>query len=353
MVNFSFILSFTLILYLCFFNVSYGKIIYKNPSSASCNGTWWIYHVFGECVQNSVQFSAFLFGLLSILCWFVAQIPQLIKNCISGKADAALSCLFLIQWLGGDLTNLIGAILTQQLPTQIGTAIYFVFMDIILLTQYLFYWFKNRRRNINDDVNTHKQSSRIIYISIIPTIFVTILTLTSLITINSTTNNEQSLVYHGRIILSFSNSQSKVVDINDWKDILGYIFGWVSALLYLGSRLPQIFKNFRRKSVDGLSLPMFLMAVLGNLTYGLGILLYSVDKIFILRKLPWLIGSIGTLCFDFTIFLQFIIFSPKNWISFRNKLRDEDNSANLIDNRINSQYSHLIDNNVKDYQSLQ
>lgn len=64
--------------------------------------------------------------------------------------------------------------------------------------------------------------------------------------------------------------------------------------------------QFIRQSTDGLSLPMFVLAVLGNITYSLGILLVSVEPIFILRKLPWLIGSIGTFCLDFTVsFLSF------------------------------------------------
>ena len=59
-----------------------------------------------------------------------------------------------------------------------------------------------------------------------------------------------------------------------------------------------------RCSVEGLSLYMFILAVLGNVTYGLGILLYSVDGIFLLQKLPWLVGSIGTLSFDITVSLS-------------------------------------------------
>ena len=46
---------------------------------------------------------------------------------------------------------------------------------------------------------------------------------------------------------------------------------------------------------------MFILAVLGNVTYALGIFLYSVDGKFLLQKLPWLVGSVGTLCFDFTV----------------------------------------------------
>ena len=40
-------------------------------------------------------------------------------NCRTGKADEALSFWFLMQWLLGDVTNLIGAVLTRQLATQV------------------------------------------------------------------------------------------------------------------------------------------------------------------------------------------------------------------------------------------
>ena len=40
-------------------------------------------------------------------------------NCWTGKADQALSFWFLMQWLLGDITNLIGAVLTRQLATQV------------------------------------------------------------------------------------------------------------------------------------------------------------------------------------------------------------------------------------------
>ena len=43
---------------------------------------------------------------------------QLVTNCRTGKADQALSFWFLMQWLLGDVTNLIGAVLTRQLATQ-------------------------------------------------------------------------------------------------------------------------------------------------------------------------------------------------------------------------------------------
>lgn len=42
--------------------------------------------------------AGFYIGLASIFCWFVAQVPQLVKNYKCKSADA-LSAWFLAQWL--------------------------------------------------------------------------------------------------------------------------------------------------------------------------------------------------------------------------------------------------------------
>lgn len=44
------------------------------------------------------------------------------------------------------------------------------------------------------------------------------------------------------------------------------VLGWLSALLYIVSRVPQIFKN-RHTKCAGLSLALFVFAVGGNVTY--------------------------------------------------------------------------------------
>lgn len=49
----------------------------------------------------------------------VVSCSQLITNCRSGKADEALSVWFVLQWMMGDVTNLLGALLTEQLFTQV------------------------------------------------------------------------------------------------------------------------------------------------------------------------------------------------------------------------------------------
>ncbi|KAL2825895.1 PQ loop repeat-domain-containing protein [Aspergillus cavernicola] len=107
-------------------------------------------------------------------------------------------------------------------------------------------------------------------------------------------------------------------------DTLGQVFGYLCAVLYLGSRLPQILLNYKRKSTDGVSLLFFLFACIGNLTYVLSILAYSpiceggrrcrgddVGRVYgryVLVNLSWLIGSFGTLFLDMCIFIQFFLY---------------------------------------------
>lgn len=41
------------------------------------------------------------------------------------------------------------------------------------------------------------------------------------------------------------------------------------------------------------------------------ILFHSIEKQYVLTNLPWLIGSLGTMVEDVTIFIQFHIFGDK------------------------------------------
>ena len=107
-------------------------------------------------------------------------------------------------------------------------------------------------------------------------------------------------------------------------NILGQVFGYLCALLYLGSRFPQIMLNFRRKSTEGVSMLFFIFACVGNLTYVLSIFAFSpvcraaagcrpgevkdVYLRYILVNLSWLLGSFGTLLLDLAIFAQFFLY---------------------------------------------
>lgn len=115
-------------------------------------------------------------------------------------------------------------------------------------------------------------------------------------------------------------------------DIWGQIFGYLCAVLYLGSRVPQFLLNHRRKSTEGVSVLFFLFACVGNLTYVFSIFVYEPSCAragvaggekyddgdfcerdewrrmyarYILINASWILGSAGTLVLDLMIFAQF------------------------------------------------
>ncbi len=52
---------------------------------------------------------------------------------------------------------------------------------------------------------------------------------------------------------------------------VGYAIGSIAALCYFAGRIPQMYKNYKRKSLEGLSLTMFLIIISANLTYGMSV----------------------------------------------------------------------------------
>lgn len=87
--------------------------------------------------MSTYSFSELL-GFTSIACWLGAQFPQVVEN-FQRKSCEGLSLPFLFNWLLGDLSNLIGCILTHQLPFQTWLATYFCLVDFSLLIQYFYY----------------------------------------------------------------------------------------------------------------------------------------------------------------------------------------------------------------------
>lgn len=78
---------------------------------------------------------------------------------------------------------------------------------------------------------------------------------------------------------------------------------------FFSARVPQIIKNYREKSCEGLSLLFFLLSLTGNFTYGASLLAYSQKSDYLIRALPWLLGSLGTIVEDSVIFVQFRLYA--------------------------------------------
>lgn len=110
---------------------------------------------FHDCVYGWRDYVGFYLGMLSIVLWIIAQLPQFISN-IKNQSAEALSPWFLANWLLGDTCNCVGAVVQgQQLPTTTYTAMYFVVADVILMVQYIYYGALAKRRERLEHLRHH------------------------------------------------------------------------------------------------------------------------------------------------------------------------------------------------------
>lgn len=256
----------------------------------------------------------------------------------------------------GDTANLIGALLTHQLTFQLYLGVYFVSIDICLLCQWT--WYNKLKKtknqeyliipsteippptepsnrlfqhpahsplNINSNIAIHNELTPFSS-SASPSKWYTLDN--EVIIINNNKNQQHNTRFMGILLFAstlylnsnggdalttMSSSSTTTVDgpllelSQDNIVWIGRMFAWTCTTLYLLSRIPQLLKNRKRQSVEGLSASLFIFAVGGNLTYASSILTHpgqTLDSL--LEALPYLIGSAGTLIFDFSIFCQFL-----------------------------------------------
>ncbi len=129
--------------------------------------------------------------------------------------------------------------------------------------------------------------------------------------------------------LSISTSRAqKTVAIETPTQIAGRILSWLSTLAYILSRMPQLYKNFNRKSTSGLSPHLFVAAFFGNLFYSSSILTNpsawsdfapygghgwagdegSEQAVWVSKALPFWLGAAGVLVMDGAIGVQFLVY---------------------------------------------
>ncbi|XP_032661401.1 lysosomal amino acid transporter 1 homolog isoform X2 [Chelonoidis abingdonii] len=214
----------------------------------------------------------------------------------NGKVDQALSLGFLLCWIVGDLTNFIGCYLTNQLPVQIVTAIFYVNMDIIVISQFAYYKLKNQK---TPKCSINLKNFCVTWVLMCITLCVIL--------------PSQLLLRHQdqSTVLETSKNTLGMIEMS------GFICGYVSCMFYLGSRFPQLYKNFQRRSTEGTSYLLFALAMMGNCTYGLSLVLKmpaaeSLRNLYFLHHLPWLIGSFGVLFLDIFMTAQFIMYRKRN-----------------------------------------
>jgi uncharacterized protein with PQ loop repeat len=319
---------------------------------------------------------------VSIACWVVVFSPQIIENFRRQSADG-LSIVFIIVWLAGDVFNILGAILQGVLPTMIILAVYYTLADIVLMLQVFYYRgftlsdevkkpqdqilseeepllgtngavgasatlsgnqttersrsLSQLRRHISHVDSTHLSPAMPLLDPPNPNDPPAAYNLKPTSTLQTILFNTFSIVLvcaagiFGWWISTRSHRHRYVEDGDPDTlefDTLGQVFGYLCAVLYIGSRVPQLLLNYRRKSTEGVSLLFFLFACIGNLTYDMSIFAYSpicqkpgccepgeVTGIYwryILINFSWIAGSLGTLLLDMAIFVQFFLYRKED-----------------------------------------
>ncbi|PAV17126.1 PQ-loop-domain-containing [Pyrrhoderma noxium] len=287
--------------------------------------------------MGSEGFSSAL-GWVSIACWIVVYSPQIVEN-YQLKSGEGLSVLFVLIWLLGDLCNLIGACMAGLQATVIILAIYYTLCDITLLYQiyYYRYFYEAQRRdeasqNANNDINganttnineestreetpllngqtqerkERKTTARRLLNALSSSGFIRYLLALTFVFSTGIVAWLVSRIIQGNSNGSGNdNEDGRPKDVIEWKS---QVIGWTSAVLYLGSRIPQILKNFQTRC-EGLSLALFMFSIAGNVTYALSICAESMEKKHLIANASWLAGSTLTIFLDLFVLFQFFYF---------------------------------------------
>ncbi|WWC86257.1 uncharacterized protein L201_001130 [Kwoniella dendrophila CBS 6074] len=259
-------------------------------------------------------------GYMSIATWIVVYSPQIWEN-YQLQSGEGLSVTFIVLWLLGDITNLVGGVMAKLLPTMIILAVYYTVCDLILLFQVYYYRRKpsSSAQAIGQHINPLDESTPLLPEPkqpkpLLPPKFeYPIMLLFVLLSgLGAWYITDQDTI-------SIPEKPEPSIEL-EWKSQL---LGWMSAVLYLGSRIPQIVHNYKTRCA-GLSLAMFFFAISGNITYVLSIFFTSMNAKYILANLPWLAGSGLTVFLDLFVLAQFAIFSLQDRRKEKPFTSDED-----------------------------
>lgn len=341
----------------------------------------------GICIPSPLALVSSILGTLSILSWLFAQLPQILKNFSLGTT-AGLSIWFLTEWCAGDASNLAGAVLTRQATWQIAVAGYYCIVDAVLVLQWCYYeylgaarwrvrryWrddgdhtaeprgFVDDGRSVSDSSSIRSGITGTLPRSAARDIFrpgvdgrltpdsrgsagsmpkeklgglsfaSTPRRLVQMPSSSSVPGPSPRTVLLIACLISLARAspvgEQRTEGDQSWiVDIAGTALSWTSTALYLVSRLPQLYKNYKRQSTAGLSPLLFMAAFFGNLFYSSSILTNpcawsdfgpyggggwvgpegSVRSEWILRALPFWLGAAGVLTLDGLMGFQFLMY---------------------------------------------
>lgn len=283
-----------------------------------------------------------VFSTLSCIFWIFAQLPQILEN-YKNKSASGISPSFLLLWFMGDFLSFTSCIMNDVvLKFQVYLSIFFLCNDVTLCFQFYYYYSVYPKTHTlmyslvnteptepseptHSDIMIHNGNNQI-HIRHTGTedpspsssynsmddgkpSAVKIATVSTIL--NGASVNGLPLVKETKDTLSQTSlSFLATENYTHISQSIGLVLAWGCTVVYCGSRCPQLYKNYKRKSVEGISPMLFGAALLGNFTYTLSILTScefmdsSTRQEFFIRELPYILGSSGTIIFDAFYFYQ-------------------------------------------------
>ncbi|KAJ6921540.1 hypothetical protein NC652_015454 [Populus alba x Populus x berolinensis] len=116
------------------------------------------------CLCNMKDGVSLTLGMISVLSWGAAEIPQIVTN-YKEKSTEGLSLAFLLTWIIGDLFNVFGCMLEPAtLPTQYYMAVLYTMTSTLLTAQTVYYGhiyhrLKCNRRRLKGPVSSHSEEA--------------------------------------------------------------------------------------------------------------------------------------------------------------------------------------------------
>ena len=314
--------------------------------ASSCTNSWW-------------PLISQLNGSLSFFGSLVSLFPQIIET-YRDKTVEGLSPYLLAAWMLGDITSFIGAIMTKQLFFQIALALYFLLNDLVMCLLYYYYGVVHHNSlatvghesrpvlsQITPDAKnatsvsvaqlerylSHEMGNEVLGENVVDTEGTPDLARSTSISSTNTRRSKKDLLVAAIAIANSPATVEALVllarslggdtttetlpstapELAPGGSVLGSTLSWVGASCYVAARIPQLIKNYQRKSTDGISPFLFGITLLCNLTYNVSIFtscnfIESEDKVaFFENALPFIWGSAGTIIFDLIYFYQYYV----------------------------------------------
>ncbi|KAJ4962804.1 hypothetical protein NE237_022743 [Protea cynaroides] len=349
---------------------------YRPRERKPCVG--WVKKYFNDCLCDLKDEISFGCGLVSLISWGVADIPQVITN-FQTKSGHGVSLTFLLTWIVGDICNLLGCILEPvTLPTQFYTALLYTISTVVLVWQCIYYdhicrWWKSKKKEPEETVGEDAKSQAAAPITkshestiSIPrwaspsphrkSYYMSARSLArsgpSAMQLNesSSSSDDEALpvsskktvsaqpiriprsvgcgaiaatslnlpyqtmaLMEGYMEISMFKQLQVKQDVGVDENTYEMILGWMMAAIYLGGRIPQIWLNIKRGSVEGLNPLMFVLALVANIAYvgslfGCNIVVRTTEREKIKPNMPWLLDAVVCVALDSSIILHYIYY---------------------------------------------